>query len=529
MPKVLIAHGFHPSIMRVLQERGITAHIFTGSDTASLKACIRTYDGLAVHSATEVSADIFAVADNLKVMCVAGMGANNVDLEAATSHGVVVMNAPSAAIIAAEYVIALLFSLAWQVPAASRFIHSDNWGKLPFAGIELIGKTIGIIGCGNVGSVVANRALALKMKVLCHDPYLSPEMAYQIGVESVPLDELYQRSDFITLHLPLWSVQLSKIDAESIACMKKGVRIISCEQHGLVVEEDLKTALESGQIAGAALTVFQKTSAANGTSFSLHSLENVIAVPDLATAPSEKQESVAIEIAAQISDFLLKNSVSNSLNTPAVTADEAPRMVPYLKLARYLGSFVGQIMESPPKEVDVEYEGIVAELPVRLLTASILEGLLSPLVELINLISAPVVAMKRGIHIREIRTEQSNKFETLIRLRVTTSHYKHSIAGTLFDEQHPRIVEINDADIEAELGGYMLYVRRRDVPGTMGNLVALLNSAGVEVVTFKLGRDSSNGDAIALIEVNKSPTDEIIRKMRIQQDITEVTSLKFRL
>ncbi len=387
MPKVLIADALSPRAVEIFKARGVEVDMKVGLAPDELKKIIGDYDGLAVRSATKVTRPLMELATRLKVIGRAGIGVDNVDVPAATQRGIVVMNTPFGnSITTAEHAIALMFALAREISAADQSTQAGKWEKSRFMGVELFGKTLGVVGCGNIGSIVADRALGLKMKVAAYDPYLSPERAVALGVEKVELDELFQRADFITLHTPLTEATRNLIDAKAIAKMKKGVRIINCARGGLVVEPDLKAALDSGQVAGAALDVFPVEPAKENALFG-H--PHVVATPHLGAATSEAQENVALQIAEQMSDFLMTGAVVNALNMPSLTAEEATRLRPYMKLAEQLGSFAGQLTETPLKAVEIRYEGHVAELNVKPLTAVVLTALLSPQLATVNMVNAP--------------------------------------------------------------------------------------------------------------------------------------------
>ena len=381
-----------------------------------------------------------AHAEKLKVIGRAGIGVDNIDVPAATQRGIVVMNTPYGnSITAAEHTIAMLFALCRQIPAADRSTQAGKWEKSRFMGVELTGKTLGVIGCGNVGSIVAERALGLRMKVIAYDPFLSPERAVALGIEKVPLDALLARADFITLHTPLTEATKNLIDARAIAKMKRGVRLINCARGGLVVENDLAAALDSGHVAGAAIDVFIDEPALKNPLFGR---DNVVATPHLGAATAEAQENVALEIAEQMADFLLTGAVSNAVNMPSLTAEEAKRLNPYMKLAEQLGSFAGQLTETGITSVAVEYEGAVAELNVKPLTAIALTGLLAPQLAAVNMVNAPVICRERDIRVSETRRAEPVDYQTLIRVIVTTERRTREIAGTLFAGDKPRIVSV---------------------------------------------------------------------------------------
>ena len=379
MVKVLISDKMSPRAEEIFKERGVEVDYKPGMTPEELKACIGEYDGLAIRSATKATAEIIEAADNLKVIGRAGIGTDNIDKPAATSKGIVVMNTPFGnAITTAEHAITLMMATARQIPAANASTHASKWEKSRFMGVEVMGKTLGLIGAGNIGSGVAERAIGLKMKVVAYDPYLSPERAQEIGVEKVELDDLFKRADFISLHTPMTDSTRGIVNKEAFAKMKDGVRIVNCARGGLVVEADLLEALESGKCAGAALDVFEEEPAKDNPLFGR---EDVICTPHLGASTSEAQVNVAVQIAEQIADYLLTGAVTNALNMPSVSAEDAPKLAPYLKLAEQLGSFAGQVTVTGIEKVEIEYEGHAAELNTKPITAVVLQGLLSPMLE----------------------------------------------------------------------------------------------------------------------------------------------------
>ena len=467
-PKVLISDKLSSSAVEVFKNRKLDVDIKTDLSPKELVEIIGEYDGLAIRSNTKVTGKVLSAATKLKVIGRAGIGVDNVDVEAATARGVAVMNTPFGnAITTAEHAISLMTALARQIPAANSSTHAGRWEKSMFMGVELFGKTLGIIGCGNIGSIVSDRALGLKMKVIAFDPYLSQERADDLGVEKVELESIFSRADFITLHVPLTDTTRNIIDAKSIAKMKTGVRIINCARGGLVNEADLKIALEEGQVAGVALDVFEQEPAKSN---SLFGMDNVVCTPHLGASTNEAQENVAIQIADQISDYLLSGAVSNALNMPSVSAEDAPKLKPYIKLAEDLGSFAGQITTSGLKSVTVDYAGHVATLNTRPLTSIALKGLLSPLMESVNMVNAPAIARERDVNVREVKCDEHEIYQTYMKLTVTTERQTRSISGTLFGGSFPRLVDINDIHIEAEVGPNMLFVLNDDKPGFIGAL-----------------------------------------------------------
>jgi D-3-phosphoglycerate dehydrogenase len=525
MVKVLISDSMSPRAKEIFDNRDIEVDVKVGLSEDELVACIGEYDGLAVRSATKVTAKVLAAAENLKVVGRAGIGVDNVDLENATANGVVVMNTPFGnAITTAEHTIAMIMALARQLPMADVSTQAGKWEKSRFVGVEVTGKTLGIIGCGNIGSIVADRALGLKMKVIAYDPYLTAEHAENISVEKVELDALLARADFISLHTPLTDQTRGIIDAAALAKTKKGVRIVNCARGGLVVEQDLKAALESGHVVGAALDVYEVEPA---TENPLFGTANLICTPHLGASTTEAQVNVAIQVAEQMADYLLTGAVVNALNMPSVSAEDAPRLRPYLILAEQLGSFAGQMTESGIKSVSIEYEGHAAELNTKALNAAVLKGLLSPLLEGVNMVSAPVIAHQRGIGVTDIRHNRQTDYQTLIRLTITTENQTRSVAGTLFGDDKPRLVNVKGVPMEAELGPHMLYVNNNDRPGLIGGLGTVLGEAGVNIGTFHLGRTEPGGEAIALVEVDGEIPSEVLQAVADLPNVVQAKTLSF--
>lgn len=525
MVKVLISDRMSARAAAIFQDRDIEIDERFDLTPEQLLEAIADYDGLAVRSSTKVTADVIAAAGRLKVIGRAGIGVDNIDVSAATAKGIVVMNAPFGnSITTAEHAIAMMLALARHIPQADRTTQGGKWEKSRYLGVEVAGKTLGIIGCGNIGSIVADRAQGLKMKVLGYDPYLSEERAAELGIEKVELDDLLARADFISLHAPLTDATREIINADSLSKMKKGARLINCARGGLVVEEALKGALESGHLAGAALDVFAQEPPRDSV---LIGLENLIATPHLGASTNEAQENVAAQIAEQMSDYLLVGAVSNALNMPAVSAEDAPKLRPYMALAGQLGRLVGQIVEKGLRSVTIEFSGAVATLNTRPLTAIALEGLLAQQLESINMVNAPVIARERNIVVREVTTEQASDYQTLIRLTVETDDATHDVSGTLFSDQNPRVVEIDGIKVEAELGRHMLFLVNEDKPGIIGNLGTTLGSAGVNIATFHLGRANRGGDALALISVDGGVDDGVLAQVRDLAHVKQVRALHF--
>ena len=525
MPKVLIADELSPRAVAVFAERGVDADVAIGLKPEALAARIGNYDGLAVRSATKVTAALIAEASALKVIGRAGIGVDNIDVPAATQRGIVVMNTPYGnAITAAEHAIAMMFALARQIPAADRSTQAGKWEKSRFMGVELSGKTLGIIGCGNIGAIVADRAHGLKMRVIGYDPFLSEERAVDLGIERVSLDELLARADFITLHTPMTEATRGMLDARALAKLKPGARLINCARGGLIVEADLAVALDTGQVAGAAIDVFVDEPA---TENPLFGRDNVVATPHLGAATAEAQENVAVQIAEQMADFLLSGAVANAVNMPSLSAEDARRLKPYMKLAEQIGSFAGQLTDSGIKSVAIDYEGAIAGLNVKPLTATALAGLLAPQLAAVNLVNAPVICRERDIRVSETLQPEPGDYQMLMRITVTGEGGARSIAGTVFAGDKPRLVAVEGMRLEAELGEHVLFVRNLDQPGFIGALGNALGAASINIATFHLGRTAAGQDAICLIEVDQPLTPALLDAVRGLPNVIQVKSMKF--
>jgi D-3-phosphoglycerate dehydrogenase / 2-oxoglutarate reductase len=524
MPKVLIADALSPRAVEIFRDRGIEVEVKVGLTPAELKEIVGGFDGLAVRSATKVTKPIIEAAAKLKVIGRAGIGVDTIDVPAATQRGIVVMNTPFGnSITTAEHAIAMMFALARDIPSADRSTQAGKWEKSRFMGVELYGKTLGIIGCGNIGSIVADRALGLKMKVVAYDPFLSAERALTLGVDKVELDELFARADFITLHTPLTDQTRAIVNAAAIAKMKKGVRIINCARGGLVVEEDLKAALDSGKVAGAALDVFPVEPAKENILFGR---DNIVATPHLGASTTEAQENVALQIAEQMSDFLITGAVTNAVNLPSLSAEEAARLRPYMRLAEQLGGFAGQLVEAQLRAVEIEYEGHVANLNIKPLTAIALASLLAPTLAAVNMVNVPMICRERDIRVSETRRSEPSNYQTLMCLTAITAERRHSVTGTLFGDK-PRLIEIEGVSFEAELGPRMLFVRNIDKPGFVGNLGRTLGEAGINIGTFHMGRIEAGGDAICLITVDSALSDAVLDRVLHIPNVVQAKLLSF--
>ena len=527
MPKVLISDALSPAAVQIFKDRGIDVDFqpALGKDKEKLATVIGNYDGLAIRSATKVTAKILEWAKDLKVIGRAGIGVDNVDIPAATARGIIVMNTPFGnSITTAEHAISLMLALARQIPEADASTRAGKWEKNKFMGVEIFGKTLGVIGCGNIGSIVADRAIGLKMKVIAFDPFLSQERAADLGVEKVEIDDLFRRADFITLHAPLTDKTRNIVNAGAIKNMKRGVRIINCARGGLVDEGALYEALKNGQVAGAAFDVFVTEPA---TENPLFHLPNVVCTPHLGAATSEAQENVALQIAEQMSDYLLRGAITNAINFPSISAEEAPKLKPFIALAEKLGSFAGQLTETGISKVQLAYEGAVAQMNTKALTSAALAGLLRPMLGDVNVVSAPVVAKERGIVVEEVTREMPEDYESLITVTVTTERQTRHVSGTVFADGRPRIVNIKGIRMDAEFGPSMIYITNLDKPGFIGKFSSTLGEAGINIATFHVGRDAPGGNAVALIEIDGDLSEAVLAKVRALPQVQQAKSLHF--
>ncbi len=524
-PKVLISDKLSPLAQRIFEEREIETEIKVGLEVDELLEIIPNYHGLAIRSATKVTENVISHAKNLKVVGRAGIGVDNIDINAATTRGIIVMNTPFGnSITTAEHAISMMMALARNIPNANSSTHSGKWEKSKFMGVELTSKILGIIGCGNIGSIVADRAIGLKMKVIAYDPFLTQEHAIHLGVEKVELDELLKRADFISLHTPLTEKTRNIINAETIQKTKQGVRIINCARGGLVVEKDLKDALDSGHVAGAAMDVFEQEPATENILFSM---PNVICTPHLGASTLEAQENVAIQVAEQMSDYLLTGAITNAINFPSISAEEAPKLKPFITLSEKLGSFAGQLIETGLKNVRIEFSGDTADMNKKALTSAIVSGVLRPMLQDINMVSALSIAKDRGISIEEVTKHHEAGNESSIRLIVQTERQERSVTGTVFADGKPRLLDISDIKMDAELGKYMLYTENADKPGYIGALGSLLGQAQVNIATFHLGRSEQGGKAIALVETDTLISNEVLQKVTELEHVFRAKRLSF--
>lgn len=526
-PRVLISDKLSDAAVQIFKDRGIDVDFEPdlGKDKDKLAEVIGQYDGLAIRSATKVTENILANATNLKVVGRAGIGTDNVDKEAASKKGVIVMNTPFGNMITtAEHAIAMMFAVARQIPEASASTHAGKWEKSKFMGVELTNKTLGVIGAGNIGGIVCDRARGLKMKVVAYDPFLGQEKAEKMGVEKVELDELLARADFITLHVPLTDTTRNILSAENLAKTKKGVRIINCARGGLVDEAALAELLKSGHVAGAAFDVFSQEPA---TENPLFNLPNVVCTPHLGAATTEAQENVALQVAEQMSNYLLTGAVENALNMPSVTAEEAKVMGPWVKLAGHLGAFIGQMTDEPISAINILYDGTVADMNLEALNCAAIAGIMKKANPDVNMVSAPVIARERGIQISTTNQDKSGAFDGYIKLSVATSKRERSIAGTVFSDGKPRFIQIKGINIDAEIGENMLYTSNEDMPGIIGTLGETMGKNGVNIANFTLGRSTAGGEAIALLYVDAPVPAPVLEKLCNTGMFRQVKPLEF--
>ncbi len=524
-PRVLISDKMDPNAAQIFRERGCEVDEITGETPEQLIARIGDYDGLAIRSSTKVTQAILDAAPRLKVIGRAGIGVDNVDIPAASAKGVVVMNTPFGnSITTAEHAIALIFALARQLPEANAQTQAGLWPKNGFMGVEVTGKTLGLIGAGNIGSIVASRALGLKMKVVAFDPFLTDERAVEMGVEKADLDTLLARADFITLHTPLTDQTRNILSRENLAKTKRGVRIVNCARGGLIDEVALKEALDSGQVGGAALDVFVEEPAKASPLFGT---PNFICTPHLGASTNEAQVNVALQVAEQMADYLVNGGVTNALNMPSLSAEEAPKLRPYMSLAEKLGSLVGQLTTGTIPRISIHAEGAAAELNIKPIAAAVLCGFLREQSDTVNMVNAPFMARERGIEVREVKTEKAGDYHTLIRVSVKTDAGERSVAGTLFSNSEPRLVELFGIKVEAELDGHMMYLVNEDAPGFIGRIGTLLGENAINIGTFNLGRREAGGEAVLLLSVDSRVPADVIEAARKVPGVKRGMALAF--
>ncbi len=527
MPKVLVSDELSETAVQIFRDRGIEVDYLPklGKDKDALLAAIDQYDGLAIRSATKVTEKLLEKAARLKVVGRAGIGVDNVDIPAASRKGVIVMNTPFGnSITTAEHAIAMMFAVARQIPEANASTHAGKWEKSRFMGVELYNKTLGVIGAGNIGGIVCERAVGLHMRVIAYDPFLSEERGRSLGVHKVELDELLAKADFITLHVPLTDKTRNILSRENLARTKKGVRIINCARGGLVDEAALKEALDSGHVAGAALDVFEVEPATDNPLFH-HA--NVVCTPHLGASTTEAQENVALQVAEQMSDYLLTGAVQNALNMPNVTAEEAAVMGPWIRLASHLGAFIGQMTAEPIRAINILYDGRVASMNLPALNQAVIAGVMKASNPDVNLVSAPVVAKERGIQVSTTRQDKTGVFDAYIKVTMVTDKRERSVAGTCFSDGKPRFIQIKGINIDAEIGRHMLYTTNEDVPGIIGLLGMTMGKNNVNIANFTLGRSGVGQDAIAILYLDQAIDPKVIDTLESTGMFQQVKALQF--
>jgi len=511
--KVLICDNLEKEGVELFNGKGrVKADVHATMPPAELKKKITKYDGFIVRSASKVTAEVIEAAHRLKVIGRAGIGLDNIDVEAASRKGIVVMNTPGAnAITTAEHAITLLLSLSRHIPQANTSLKAGKWEKKKFMGVEIFNQTLGVIGFGNIGQVVVDRAKGLKMRAIVYDPFVSEDAMAKKGAEMVTLDQLLEQSDYIAIHTPLSKETKHLLNKNTFQKMKKGVRIINCARGGIVNERDLYTAIKRGIVAGAALDVFEKEPPGDHPLFAL---DEVIATPHLGASTLQAQAKVAVAIATQVKEYLENGTIKNAVNVPSVRTEILDQVKPYLTLAEKMGSFLAQITPEGIREVTIEYSGEVANYDLAPLTVSILKGILeSALDEMVNYVNAPLLARVIGFKVIEVKTSNTEGFTSLITLRIKNKEGRHSIAGTIFGKDDPRIVRVDTFITESIPAGNILFMRNYDKPGVIGNIGRTLGKNFINIAKMHLSRQETGGIAISLIHVDEPVPTIILKKL----------------
>jgi len=523
--KVLLVDGIDESGVEILRQTGvIDAVVEPRPGRDRLLEVIPEMDGLVVRSATRVDSGLIDRARKLRVIGRAGVGVDNVDVRAATSKGVLVMNSPGGSTATtAEHTLAMMFALARNIPQACRLLKEGTWSRSRFQGVELEGKVLGVVGLGRIGSAVARKAQGLGMTVVAYDPFLSPDADLSTGFESVVLDALLDRADFITVHTPLTPETRGLVNAKTIARMKDGVRLINCARGGVIDEADLFDALRSGKVAGAAFDVFESEP---DTDSPLLGLENFIATPHLGASTVEAQRKVSSDICRQIADYLVRQVVQGALNFPQMDPGRLERYRHFVDLATRLASFLGQISEGRMRLVSIRYSGEACDLDLKYLTSTIVRVLLDPILqEGVNLINAAHVAEQRGIRIQETRVPVPTNFTNLIEIELETDRQARRVSGTVFTDKVPRIVSIEGFALEFVPNGHMIFLTNNDKPGVIGAIGTLLGERGVNVAGMHVGRDQEGGRALALLLVDDAVDDSIVEAIRHTRNVLTAQAL----
>jgi D-3-phosphoglycerate dehydrogenase / 2-oxoglutarate reductase len=523
---VLLLDGIDPAGIAVIERTGAIAPAVHDKITREqLLDIISGFDGVVVRSATTIDREVMQRTRRLKVVGRAGVGVDNVDIEAATEHGVLVMNSPGGSTTTtAEHAIGMLFALARSIPQAHLALKGRRWEKSRFKGIEITGKTLGVIGLGRIGSEVARKCQAMGMNVLAYDPFINPGSALSTGFDLVPLDELFQQSDFITVHVPLTDDTRHLINRNAIARMKEGVRLVNCARGGIINEQDLYDALKSGRVEGAALDVFETEP---NTQSPLLDLDNFIATPHLGASTVEAQRKVSEDICRQVADYLLKNAVYGALNFPQIEVGQVERYQHFVDLAARIAAFIGQISDGRLQSVAIRYSGEVGDMNLNYLTSVIVQRLLAPMLrEGVNLVNATHVAQLRGIGVMETRVPVPENFTNLITIELKTESDAHRVSGTVFTDKLPRIVNVDGFELEVVPRGHMIYFTNNDQPGVIGNIGTVLGRCKVNIAGMQLGRERQGGRALALLLVDNAVGNDVINQLLGIENILTAKALK---
>ncbi len=527
--KVLVSDKLSVAGVEILERApGLSVDVNVGLAPEELKKIIGEYDGLVIRSATKVTAEIIEAASRLKVVGRAGIGVDNVEIPAATKRGIVVMNTPGGnTVTTAEHAISMMCALARQIPQADATMKEGRWEKKLYMGVELLNKTLGIVGIGNIGTIVADRAQGLKMQVIAYDPYISEKAASDMGVELVELDELYKRSDFISIHVPKTDETQHMLNMEAFKKMKPGVRVINCARGGIVNESDMAEALKKGLVAGAAFDVFSKEPIEADNP--LIGLDNVILTPHLGASTGEAQENVAIAVANQIADYLVTGTITNAVNVPSVSGEILPKVQPYLELAEKLGSLTSQLADFAPKTVQIRYAGTVRDLPSEPMTISVLKGVMEPVlgVGAVNFVNASVLAEDRGLKYNEVKSSDKEDYSNLIEVTLAANGKEMSAAGFIFEGREPRIIRIGPFSMEAIPVGNVLVLSNEDRPGVIGNLGSTLGAHGINIASMQIGRDKPGGEALSFLQIDDDPGEDVLDELSKLPHIKTVTKVKF--
>ena len=523
MKKVLIVDKMSVQAEKVFTANGISFDKKIGLSEEEICGIVTEYEGIVVRSATKITSKIIQCGKKLKVLGRAGIGVDNIDIDAATKNGIVVMNTPFGnSITTAEHTISLMMSLARNIPQASKSTKEGKWEKSKFMGTELFGKTLGMIGCGNIGSLVVERCLGLKMKVFVFDPFLSKDQTEKIGAKKVELEEILINSDFITLHTPLTDKTKGILNKNNLSKCKDNVKIINCARGGLIVEDDLIELINKGKISGAALDVFSEEPPTNKKLFNV---DNLILTPHLGASTSEAQENVAIQVAQQISDYLNNDVIVNSINVSPISLEDAPKLKPFIDLSLKLGKFGGQIIENTISKINITFKGEISSLNTKPLIANVVAGIFSNRMESVNLINAETIAKQKNIEIISSYQTETSIHTSEIHINISTTDEEFNYAGIIF-ANNSRIISIMNMRIECEISPNMLYILNNDKPGFIGSLGTLLGSKNINIANFNLGR-TGQGEAVSLLELDQFLNKSVIDDLQKLNNIRKVKALKF--